>query len=240
MTTTSTRTQSRQAAGGGGMESGELAKASLAIFEDGKRGTSVEFMYNPTEYSLSKTNEWKAVSIVGFDVPSSQFLGGGPTTLSLDLLADTYEQKRDVRTIFVNKIIEMTKIYSKTVDKTTKTGRPPKVLFSWGKVFNFPAVITELKIQYILFLSDGTPVRARISLTLQECEDTKPPPQNPTTQGILGQKAYIVQPADTIDRIAYREYSDSRAWRFIADTNNLDDPRDLKTGQVLAIQPFEA
>ena len=222
------------------MQNGELAKASLAIFENGRQESPVYFKFNPTGYSLSKSNTWKAVEIVGYDVPTSQFVGGGPTTLKLDLLFDTYEDQKDVRTAYTDAIIKLTKIHPKTEDAKTGTGRPPICLFSWGKDFTFPAVITALSVEYTLFLSDGTPVRARMSITLQECQDPKPPRQNPTSQGVLGHKVYMIKPGDTIDWIAYSEYNDPTAWRFIADTNGLDNPRDLKPGQVLAIQPLES
>ncbi len=45
-----------------------------------------------------------------------------------------------------------------------------------------------------------------------------------------------MKPGDTIDSIANREYGDPKTWRFIADTNNLDDPKDLRPGQALIIE----
>lgn len=219
------------------MGSGELAKASLTNLDE-SGAKPIEFMFNPTGYSMSKSNSWEPVKIVGSNVPRLEFTSGGSISLSLSLLFDTYEKKTDVRE-YTNKIFALTRISPKTQDKITKVGRPPRVMFSWGKVFNFPAVITSASIEFTLFLSDGTPVRARMNLSLEECEDAGvKPPQNPTTQGTLGNKVYIVKPGDTIDWIAYQEYNDSSAWRFIADTNNLDNPRDLRPGQALAIQPM--
>ena len=220
------------------MPSGELSKATLTNLDD-PNAQPIEVMFNPTEYSISKSNSWDAVKIVGSNVPRLEFTSGGSIDLSLDLLFDTYEKGTDVRN-YTGKIFDLTKIEPKTVDKATGVGRPPRCMFSWGKVFNFAAVITSISIQYILFLSDGTPVRAKMSLSLQECEDSDAKPgQNPTTQGTLGQKVYVVKPGDTIDWIAYQEYNDSSQWREIADNNNLDDPRNLKPGQTLAIQPLE-
>ncbi len=233
----------RGAGGGGGggaaSQSGELSKATLSNLDDSS-AQAITVHFNPTEYSLSKSNSWEPVKIVGSNVPRMEFTSGGSVSLGLELLFDTYEARQDVRA-YTDKIFELTKISSKTVDKTTKVGRPPRVMFSWGKVFNFPSVITSFSVQYVLFLSDGTPVRARVSLTLVECEDASAKSaQNPTSQGTLGQKVYVVKPGDTLDRIAYQEYSDSSAWRFLADVNNLDNPMDLRPGQVLAIQPLEA
>lgn len=223
------------AAGGAAMSSGELAKAFITNVETGER---IECLFNPSEYTLSKTNSWAPVSIVGSNVPRTEFTGGNPTQLSLELFFDTYEQRQDVRK-YTDKIFKLAMIARETVDPTTDRGRPPRCIFNWGKVFSFQAVITSVSVRYTLFMSDGTPVRATMNLTLQECKDAgTQEPQNPTSQGTLGHKVHIVRPGDTIDGIAAREYGDPRAWRFIADNNNLDNPKDLQPGQILVIAPL--
>jgi nucleoid-associated protein YgaU len=40
---------------------------------------------------------------------------------------------------------------------------------------------------------------------------------------------------DTLSRIAFAEYNDPRAWRAIADANDLDNPRLLEPGMTLTI-----
>ena len=215
-------------------QSGELVKASITNLDDSSQ--NIEFMFNPTGYSLSKSNSWEPVKVVGMNVPRREFTSGGPTALSLELFFDTYEAGTDVRD-YTNKVFNLAKISSKTVDKETGRGRPPKCMFSWGKTFNFPAVVTSVSVNFTLFLSDGTPVRAKVSVSLEEAEDEEQQsPQNPTTQGTLGHKVYTVKPGDTIDRIAYSEYGNPSLWRSIADANDLDNPMDLRPGQILAIQ----
>ena len=60
---------------------------------------------------------------------------------------------------------------------------------------------------------------------------------NGEIEKILYDEGQFVNEGDTIDWIAFEEYGDSAMWRFIAETNNLDDPLRLKTGQVLVIAP---
>ena len=214
---------------------GELTKAFLTNVETNQQ---IEFLFNPTEYSLSKSNSWDSVAIVGFDVPPTEFQGGNPTTLSLDIFFDTYELNQDVRT-YTDKVFKLTKISNET-RQNGQRGRPPRVLFNWGRVFSFQAVITSLSITYTLFKPDGTPVRAKMKLNLQECEDASmQPAQNPTSQGSFGHKVHVIQPGDTIDLIAFKHYGDPKSWRLIADTNSLDNPKDLRVGQVLEIAPLE-
>lgn len=215
--------------------SGELAKATLTNLDDAPRD-AIEIMFNPSQYSISKSNSWEEVKVTGSNVPRLEFTSGGSIILSLnDLMFDTYEANEDVRK-YTDKFLALTKISPKTIDKTTGIGRPPRVLFSWGKDVKFESVITSLSIDFILFNSDGMPVRAKMSISLQESkDDSVKPGQNPTTQGTRGQKVYIVKPGDTLDRIAYEELGKSGLWREIADNNKLDNPMNLKPGTPLAI-----
>ena len=112
------------------------------------------------------------------------------------------------------------------------------VEFRWGDFWSFKAVITEISQKFTLFRDTGAPVRATLDVTfLQAVEEGRYPGQNPTTVGQPGYKRRVVKESETIDWIAFDEYGDSAMWRFIADTNNLDDPSKLKPGQVLAIAP---
>jgi len=100
------------------------------------------------------------------------------------------------------------------------------------------AVITDITQKFTLFRYDGIPVRATLDVSfLQAKEKGKYPGQNPTTVNQSGYRRRMVNEGDTIDWIAFEEYGDSAMWRFIADTNNLDNPAKLKPGQVLAIAP---
>ena len=203
-------------------------KATIRNLEDNKE---FEVMFNPAEYSLSKSNTWTQVSIRESNVPRTYFSGGDPTELTVELFFDTYERGEDVRD-YTQKVINLTK-----VSEHNDGFRPPRCMFSWGKVFNFPSVITRLSYKYTMFREDGTAVRASMNLTFREAADASAKQgQESPPYGIPGHKVFIVKPGDTIDSIAAREYGDPKTWRFIADNNNLDDPKDLRPGQILIIE----
>ena len=218
---------------------GALEKGTLKTVKGDKPEIEVDFMFNPTEYSFSKSNSWGSTDRPGRNMPKLAFTSGGAVQVSLELLFDTYEKGTDVREEYTKKIYKMTLVNESETDKEKR--RPPRVTFSWGEVIIPKAVITSFSVSYTLFLPDGKPVRAKVSLSLQECEDDdEKSPQNPTSQGTVGYKIYIVKPGDTLDRIAFEEYNRSSEWRFLADVNNLEDPRVLRPGQALAIQPLES
>ena len=209
-----------------------ITKATITNLETNEE---LEVMFNPTEYSLSKTNNWTKVPIRESDVPRSDFSGGDPTQLKLKLFVDTYERGADART-YVNQIVKLTEIAQQS-----DGFRPPRVMFSWGPVFSFASVIISLSYQYTMFRDDGTPVRATMDITFRECEKTggKRGQESPPT-GFPGYKVYIVKPGDTVSSIASREYGDPKEWRFIADTNNLEDAKELRIGRTLIIEELPA
>ncbi len=55
-----------------------ITKAHITNLEN---NDEFEVMFNPTDYSLSKTNNWTKVPIRESDVPRSDFSGGDPAAL---------------------------------------------------------------------------------------------------------------------------------------------------------------
>ena len=194
-------------------------------------------LFNPNEYTFSKRNVWNPDEVKGRNIDYLEFVGGKSMTLKMQLFFDTYVLGEDVRD-YTNRIWNLMRVNPDLEDHSSCKGRPPKVEFHWGSTWSFQAVITDITQKFTMFRYDGVPVRATLDVTfLQIQEEGKYPGQNPTTVGQPGYKRRVVNEGDTIDWIAHEEYGDSTMWRFIADTNHLDDPLRLKPGQVLAIPP---
>ena len=194
-------------------------------------------MFSPKEYTFVKANTWNSSVIIGKNVPEIDFQGGRAMTLTMELFFDTYEILVDVRTMFTNKIWKLMMINPNTKDKGHK-GWPPLCEFRWGYAWSFKAVVTNISQTFTMFLGDGTPVRSTMTVTFQQAaEEGKYPGQNPTTMSVPGYKTRRVKQGETIDWIAYDEYGDSSLWRFLADTNDVEDPLRLAVGQALAIPP---
>jgi hypothetical protein len=186
--------------------------------------------------SFSKQNTWNAKKAPKENTPELEFGGGGTLSLKLQLFFDTFVEKVDVRTKYLNQLYEWTCVDPKLKDSTTKKGRPPEVRFQWGVVI-FDGVIQNLSQRLTLFLPDnGCPVRAVVDLTLSETRDRKAfPKQNPTSGALAESRVWVVREGDTLPWIAYCEYRDAAEWRVVADANNLSEVRRLVPGTVLLI-----
>jgi nucleoid-associated protein YgaU len=194
-------------------------------------------LFNPNEQTFEKSNTWNIEHIVGENVPKIEYTGGEPATLTLELFFDTYEDGTDVRE-YTEKVWKLMQVEAKTKNQRTDRGRPPIVVFTWGSTWSFEAVITRISQKFTLFLEDGKPVRATLSVTFKQVKDEGTyPRQNPTSGGV-GKTVRLVRPLDTLAWIAHEEYGDATKWRAIAEENDLDDPLHLVPGQSLVIPPL--
>lgn len=109
---------------------------------------------------------------------------------------------------------------------------PPICKFVWGN-FSFVAIMDSVNVEYMMFRPDGTPIRAKAKIKMTQIEEESfYPPQNPTSRS-APRKVWIVQEGQRLDWIAYQEYGSSAMWRYIAEINKLDNPMQLRPGQIL-------
>ena len=200
----------------------------------------IKCWFNPTEYSVSKTNTWKFEPVVGAALPPPQFTGGLPRELTVELLFDsTDNDSLDVREV-TNKLLKAMEVGS----GGGGGGRPPVIKFGWGQTAAFEAYGSQLNVRYTMFKHDGTPTRALATLTLMQsdkAQDSSSPPGgtsgggNPTTRGIDAISTHVVRDGDSLQSIAYAAYGDPTLWRAVAEANGIDDPLSLRRGSRLAV-----
>jgi hypothetical protein len=198
--------------------------------------------FNPNELAITKKNSWTAKKAAGAHIPAVHFDGVGALSLQLTLIFDTLESGQDVSNVTngLLALMEATASDPEPVQKK-KQARPPHVQFIWGKWHSPTSVITDFSQTFTLFHKNGTPLRATVKLTLQEVPATAPKEvakgQNPTSRAAGTRRAHLVQPGETLDLIAAQELGDPTTWRRVAEFNQVDDPRRLQPGALLAIPP---
>jgi hypothetical protein len=223
-----------------------LTGFTLATLEIEGQGPPLKCWFNPKEYTIQKQNQWKVDPVVGAALPTAQFGGGQPRKLNLELLfdsTDSTDPQVDVNTITQLLFNAMEVQPALGSGQGKNSGRPPMLTFSWGGTQTFKAVCDSLSVQYTLFRSDGTPVRAQAKISLIQAEKAMdkssgrgtPPPTNPTTRALPGLGSHMVRDGDSLASIAFQHYRDPTRWRAIAEANDIDDPLRLKRGTTLSI-----
>lgn len=208
----------------------KLTKAKICIMDGPRMGTEIEVLFNPSEYSLEQANNFKDTNTPGLDQPITQWLNGLAGRLTMDLYFDTYTDGGG----------------SDVTEKTDEIGKllgveehaPPKVEFRWGWM-SFCGVLDKLTQRFTMFLPDGVPVRAKLTVAFKGVKalskQLKDPPRNSSDKT----KRRTLTADSSIWLIAAKEYGDPRYWRLIAHRNRVDDPGAIRPGTALVVPPLD-
>lgn len=210
----------------------EFAKAAIHILDGSRRGTEIKVLFNPTEYSLEVSNNFKESAAAGLDSSLIQFVNGVAGTLTMDLYFDTYTDGggSDV-TLKTDEIARLMHVDS-------QTHAPPTVEFRWGSV-SFRAVVERLSQKFVMFRSDGVPVRARLTVTFRGHKALAEQLRDPRRNSADKTKRRMLSADTSVWLIANQEYRDPRRWRLIARANRIDDPAAIRPGTMLVVPPLD-
>jgi phage protein U len=149
-----------------------LVKAQL-ISQDG--GGTIEFQFNPNQLAFSaRINLTKdSGARTGRGLPKVNFAYPDPVTLSIkEVIFDTYEQGASVLPL----LSQFEKAVNFAEAGKNKEKRPPTYVFTWGSHQYIRCFVTSLNYTLTMFLPDGTPVRAKVDLTLEEIDESTSQP----------------------------------------------------------------
>lgn|SRR5690349_10742252 len=209
------------------------AKLLVKDDEDAPDDTDpIECMFNPTEYSLSRSNAVQRNNSPQQVGGTPHYSGSGPLSLSMQLFFDDFASLEGDVTPDISKLLSWTV----PSDPQATNARPPKVGFDWGnsQLDEFWGYITTIRIAYTIFRMDGTPVQAKVDLTIEEVQPPQdPPPTNPTSHAINSNRIRILTEGDTLQGLAFKELGKPTYWRAIAELNGVDDPMRVHAGQSL-------
>jgi len=217
---------------------GNLEAATIyEVDENGEArqgGQSVSCMFNPYEYTVSKSITFSEEPANDSNTPHAELSNSGPQTLRVKLTFDSYETGEDV-TLETNKLWSFMMRSENGSGSQNERSETPQVAFEWG-VFKFVSYITQMTQKFTLFKNDGTPVRATVDVTFTQYTDVNDyPDQNPTSGGGPNERVYRVLAGDRLDTIAAEIYRDASKWRMIAEHNHIANPLRMQPGQVLRI-----
>jgi hypothetical protein len=155
-----------------------LEKAKL-IAVDG--GEDIEFMFNPSELSFSRSVEIEQAAGARTEAGENKtsFKHPNPYSLSIsNVILDTYEDGSSV----LGPLGKFTKAVEFAASGDGKGQRPPIYLFTWGSNKYLRCFIKSLNFKLTLFMPDGTPVRATLDLSLEQVDAPTPKGSQGTPQ----------------------------------------------------------
>ncbi|MGI8793544.1 MAG: LysM peptidoglycan-binding domain-containing protein [Acidimicrobiales bacterium] len=214
-----------------------LVKAKLEIQEPKADGSNkkvdlIEFQFNPKEWSITRSAEWKVEQNRG-GVGAPEYKGPNPASVTVEMFLDATDSASGDISKTIDKLMKCVAPESKS--QSNRAPSAPHVLFQWGDAVTFKGYVESIAVKYTMFRGKGTPIRGSATLTIKEFPKVMPA-QNPTSGGPPGNRLHRVIEGDTLASIAYAELGDPTRWREIADANPvIADPMRLPAGERLLI-----
>lgn len=192
-------------------------------------------------------------AVTGLNQTDDQLIahGGGATELTLDLLFDVSLGGSSIATDDVRALTTPIWNLAENAGRLGGYGRPPIVLFVWGKCWNFSGIVTTVAERFEYFSSNGLPrrswLRMRMRRVKQEETAGAPPPAMPAfpSNSIMQQydmgnsppqeEVHQVVEGEYLYQIADRYLGDPGKWRDLAVLNDIENPLDLETGCLLKL-----
>ncbi|MBS0559285.1 MAG: LysM peptidoglycan-binding domain-containing protein [Proteobacteria bacterium] len=208
-----------------------------AVITNTVTGDRIPVMFNPTDYTVNQEVNYAQSVIPGLSGPVLQFVSGNMQTLEMELFLDTNEEHR-VGNRIVNRAQEdvrtLTRQITGLMSIQPSTHAPPVLLFTWASL-SFTCVLARAQQKFVMFLPDGTPVRARLQVVFNEFRNVDLEAKEVKRETADFTKVHVVNQGETLSGIAAQEYGDPALWRVIALANAVDRPRRLTSGQELRL-----
>lgn len=223
----------------------ELKKLEIIAYKDqafsSKTGNRFTVMVNPGNYDEKKQIEYdKDKALDGGNSPAYKKYKS--EEMRVEFILDTTGVLVDWKDLAASMnrkpLSDMVKELEKTVYTIVgDTHEPPYLGVEWGANF-FQGRLKGLNINYLLFTSDGEPLRAKVTLTLLKFIDNK-------TQALMKNKSspdlshlVTVKDGDTLLGLCLRIYKSTAYCTDVARVNGLTGFRRLEPGMQLLFPPL--
>ena len=158
----------------------DLSKWKFKVFKEDGSFEPIIVQFNPNALSSDKPIHTADINIPGLDSPLKQFVRGGTETATVELFFDTTESGIGADAVSVT---TLTDAFYGLVKIDPKTHAAPVCSFIWGEKFpgdrlperygnqrrtEFSCIVTDVKQDFKLFSPEDTPLRAVLTLKLEE------------------------------------------------------------------------
>ncbi|GKH50570.1 peptidoglycan-binding protein [Eubacteriales bacterium] len=235
-----------------------------------KLGDSIQVQFNPAQYQITRNMRISKMRAVGRDpgLTQLQSVCGEFATLNVTLYFDTITNLNSLQTsdlagllqkgglsALMGKAKSAVKAQLGASDKRnpTESGKdiakllryndeqhtPLKVRFLWGTL-DFVGYVANSVISYTMFAPDGTPIRAKVDLSISGEETSVFQGKHQLTFSSPDRtKERMLTEGDQLWMLAQQEYDDPAQWRAIAAANGILNPRQLAGARALKLPPIK-
>jgi hypothetical protein len=196
---------------------------------------------NPQSYSYQKGVSYNDRQAQGSPGPSPAFNRVAQEDVSFELMFDATgagpppSGQTDLSSGVTDGITQFTTLMA-TVNG--KVHSPNYLILSWAQL-QFQCVLSSLKIDYTLFRPDGTPLRAKVSVSFKSFTSETQLAKQANTNSPDLTHVVTVWAGDTLPLLCHEIYGDSGFYLKVAAFNELVTFRTLVPGTQLLFPPLE-
>lgn len=189
-------------------------------------------MLNPESYTQSFNINYNQEQAQGSPDATLKYDKTTPSTVKFDLMFDATGV---VNTTVTDVGSEIQKFRKVAYDYNGDIHSPNYLEVTWGNAMTYQCKLTSMTVNYTLFKSDGTPLRAKVSIDLTEyVAPTKPvDDESPDMTHVVRVKS-----GDLLPLMTYNVYSDKGHLLKVAEHNKLDSIIQLTPGSKLYFPPL--
>jgi nucleoid-associated protein YgaU len=226
-----------------------LSKAKFKVFKQDGSHDEIAVQYNPNTLAFDKGVHVADINIPGLDSPLKQFVRGSAESLTVELFFDTTESGTGAN---ATSVTSLTDAFYGLVKIDPQTHAAPICSFIWGRSFpgdqlptrygnqrrtEFSCVVTDVKQEFKLFSPEGTPLRAVLTVKLEEYVPLQLQIDQLNLQSADHTRSHVLEQGESLALVSWQYLHDARQWRHLADANRIDDPRRLDAGRILTVPP---
>lgn len=215
-----------------------LEKLLIKAYSDSEFSSNVgqyEADINPEKFTHNHSISYTEPTNASSEGNPPKFKSIAPESVSFSLQFDAtgiieMTQSRDV-VAAIEALKNIVYVYEGSIHRSNY------LLISWGS-FIFPCTLDSLNISYTMFKSDGTPLRASADVSFKSF-------LNETTRKLIAKKSSpdlthqrMLKEGFSLPILAKEVYNDPRYYFKLAQVNELDTFRGIKSGTKITLPPI--
>ncbi len=223
---------------------GELKKLKIVAFSDAEFENEItdipafSTLINPEHYTFNYKILQNEDQAPGTSSAPLAFSRIAPEELELDFIFDRTGVITGAESLEDGVIDDIEKFKKVILQYNGQEHKPNYLKIMWGSLL-FKGSLTEMSVEFKLFKSDGTPIRAVAKAKFKGVveENLRAAKENNQSPDLTHYR--IVKEGDTLPLMTFKIYGDSKYYLEIAKVNNLIDFRKLEAGQRIYFPPLQ-
>lgn len=198
-------------------------------------GKAYKVMINPESIKWHRSIDYNKEAPLGSNAPSQTYNHSPIENLSFDIIIDCtgiVDKKRTIMSVEIAAIEKIIYTYNGDIH------RPNYVIVQWGENLIFKSVLLTFNTTYTLFKPDGSPLRAKISLSFGKYTSAKDVKKKNCEKSPDVTHLVDVEDGNSLPQLCDKVWNDQSYYVQLAKFNGLNKFRHLKGGKQLIFPPI--